>query len=139
VPYFILTPDSACFLIGYTEDGGDIFLRNVGELPMDYTALYPRRQYRCENLTSKAIIQLFPTKPPGPMSAHPAHSQCPPERCCVPAEVTMERLLCHEPAHKQHINAFCHSSNHLPTSNLVQAPTLYTWVRTPPGTSVELS
>jgi hypothetical protein len=27
------------------EDGGDMFLRNVGLLSRDYTALYPRRQY----------------------------------------------------------------------------------------------
>jgi hypothetical protein len=26
-----------------SEDGGDMFLRNVGWLSMDYTALYPRR------------------------------------------------------------------------------------------------
>jgi hypothetical protein len=26
------------------EDGGDMFLRNVGRLSMDYQALYPRRQ-----------------------------------------------------------------------------------------------
>jgi hypothetical protein len=25
------------------EDGGDMFLRNVGSLSTDYTALYPRR------------------------------------------------------------------------------------------------
>jgi hypothetical protein len=27
------------------EDGGDIFLRNIGWLSADYTTLYPRRQY----------------------------------------------------------------------------------------------
>jgi hypothetical protein len=27
------------------EDGGDMFLRNVGRLSTDYTALYPRRKY----------------------------------------------------------------------------------------------
>jgi hypothetical protein len=26
-----------------TEDGGDMFLRNVGSLSTDFTALYPRR------------------------------------------------------------------------------------------------
>jgi hypothetical protein len=33
------------FLLGLffdPEDGGDIFLRNVGEISTDYTALYPR-------------------------------------------------------------------------------------------------
>jgi hypothetical protein len=36
----------AGFLIGLfydLENGGDIFLRNVGLLSTDYTALYPRR------------------------------------------------------------------------------------------------
>jgi hypothetical protein len=37
-------------------DGDDMFLRNVGLHPTDYTALYPRRQishnHRCENLKS---------------------------------------------------------------------------------------
>jgi hypothetical protein len=27
------------------EDGGDMFLRNLGSLATDYTALYHRRQY----------------------------------------------------------------------------------------------
>jgi hypothetical protein len=27
------------------EDGGDMFLRNVGSLSTDYRALYPRKQY----------------------------------------------------------------------------------------------
>jgi hypothetical protein len=27
------------------EDGGEMFLRNVGRLSTDYTALYPRRYY----------------------------------------------------------------------------------------------
>jgi hypothetical protein len=43
---------STCFHAGFllglffdSEDGGDIFLRNVGWLSADYTALYPRRQY----------------------------------------------------------------------------------------------
>jgi hypothetical protein len=31
-------------LFFYPEDGGDMFLRNVGWLSTDYTALYPRRQ-----------------------------------------------------------------------------------------------
>jgi hypothetical protein len=30
-------------LFFYPEDGGDMFLRNVGWLSTDYTALYPRR------------------------------------------------------------------------------------------------
>jgi hypothetical protein len=29
----------------YPEDGGDMFLRNVGGLSTDYMALYPRREY----------------------------------------------------------------------------------------------
>jgi hypothetical protein len=36
----------AGFLLGlffYTENGGDMFLRNIGWLSTDYTALYPRR------------------------------------------------------------------------------------------------
>jgi hypothetical protein len=36
------------FLLGSfygPEDGGDIFLRNIGLLSMDYTALYPRCQH----------------------------------------------------------------------------------------------
>jgi hypothetical protein len=36
----------AGFLLGllfYPEDGGDMFLRNVGRLSANYTALYPRR------------------------------------------------------------------------------------------------
>jgi hypothetical protein len=39
----------AGFLLGLffrPEDGGDIFLRNVGLILTDYTALYPRR-YNC--------------------------------------------------------------------------------------------
>jgi hypothetical protein len=35
------------FLLGIffdPEDGGDMFLRNVGWLSADYTTLYPRRQ-----------------------------------------------------------------------------------------------
>jgi hypothetical protein len=37
----------AGFLLGLfdPEDGGDMFLRNVGRLSTDYTALSPRRQY----------------------------------------------------------------------------------------------
>jgi hypothetical protein len=31
------------FLFG-TEDGGDMFLQNVGWLSTEYTALYPKRQ-----------------------------------------------------------------------------------------------
>jgi hypothetical protein len=37
----------AGFLLGLffdPKDGGNMFLRNVGRLSMDYTALYPRRQ-----------------------------------------------------------------------------------------------
>jgi hypothetical protein len=37
----------ACLLLGLSfdpEDGGDIFLQNVGGFSTDYTALYPRRQ-----------------------------------------------------------------------------------------------
>jgi hypothetical protein len=40
-------PISLVMLFGlffYTEDGGDIFLRNVSRISRDYTALYPRRQ-----------------------------------------------------------------------------------------------
>jgi hypothetical protein len=46
---------AACFMLVYClayssnpEDGGDIFLRNVGLLSMDFTALYPRRQNSAE-------------------------------------------------------------------------------------------
>jgi hypothetical protein len=36
-----------------TEDGGNIFLRNVGRLSTDYTALYSRRHnHRCEKRKS---------------------------------------------------------------------------------------
>jgi hypothetical protein len=38
----------AGFLLGFffdPEDGENMFLRNVGGLSTDYTALYPRRQY----------------------------------------------------------------------------------------------
>jgi hypothetical protein len=37
----------AGFLLGLffdPEDGGDMFLLNIGSLSIDYTALYPRRQ-----------------------------------------------------------------------------------------------
>jgi hypothetical protein len=41
---------ATCFHTGFLldllfdrEDGGDMFLRNVGLIPTDYTALYPRR------------------------------------------------------------------------------------------------
>jgi hypothetical protein len=47
------------------EDGRDVFLRNVGRLSTNYTALYPRRQYfstveyssrcRCLTLYSKTV------------------------------------------------------------------------------------
>jgi hypothetical protein len=36
------------FLLGllfYPDDGGDMFLRNVGRLSADYRTLYPRRQF----------------------------------------------------------------------------------------------
>jgi hypothetical protein len=34
---------AAGFLLGFDpEDGGKMFLRNVGWLSMDYTAIYPR-------------------------------------------------------------------------------------------------
>jgi hypothetical protein len=42
-----LTPDFtlvSCLTYYDPEDGGDMFLRNVGRLSTDYTALYPRRQ-----------------------------------------------------------------------------------------------
>jgi hypothetical protein len=42
-----------CFLLGLyfdPEDGGDMFLRNVGSLSTDYTALYPRRYCSSEQL-----------------------------------------------------------------------------------------
>jgi hypothetical protein len=44
-------PLASCW---FPEDGVDMFLRNVGWLSTDYTALYPRRQVweaRCANLT----------------------------------------------------------------------------------------
>jgi hypothetical protein len=53
---------SACYQIHYsfflglffdTEDGGDLFLRNVGWLSTDYTALFPRR----ENSSRTTVIQ----------------------------------------------------------------------------------
>jgi hypothetical protein len=114
-------------LTGHTEDGGDKFLLNVGGLPINYTALYSRRQYRCEHVKSKEIIQLLPTKSYRPMSGHPprensrgctvgsptrtvhlvTHYRI--ENCYVPTEVNTERLLCYEPAHKEYINAFCHT------------------------------
>jgi hypothetical protein len=55
--------DITCFHAGFllglffdTEDGGDMFLRNVGWLPADYMVLYPEdstlHNHRCENLKS---------------------------------------------------------------------------------------
>jgi hypothetical protein len=44
------------FLLGLffdPQDGGYIFLRNVGELSTDYTALYPRRQNSSEEFLFK--------------------------------------------------------------------------------------
>jgi hypothetical protein len=41
----------AAFLLGlflHPEDGGDMFLQNVGWLSTDYTALYSKRQYSSE-------------------------------------------------------------------------------------------
>jgi hypothetical protein len=41
-----LLPASACFLLDLffdPEDGGEMFLQNIGWLSMDYTALYPKR------------------------------------------------------------------------------------------------
>jgi hypothetical protein len=32
-------------MASHLEDGGDMFLRNVGNFSTDYTALYPRRYY----------------------------------------------------------------------------------------------
>jgi hypothetical protein len=41
------------------EDGGDMFLRNVGWHPTDYTVLYPRRWYSSVKfLTSGVAIRL---------------------------------------------------------------------------------
>jgi hypothetical protein len=46
--------DASCLLdlLLNSENGDDIFLRNVSRLSADYTALYPRTLYshRCENL-----------------------------------------------------------------------------------------
>jgi hypothetical protein len=48
-----------------TKDGGDMFLRNVGWLSVDYTALYPRRQNssysahcKTRSMTSMAVLGL---------------------------------------------------------------------------------
>jgi hypothetical protein len=56
---------AACwFLAGLfsdPENGGDMFLRNVGWLSTDYTALYPRRflhNHRRENLKSYIVKEL---------------------------------------------------------------------------------
>jgi hypothetical protein len=46
--YLLATCFQAGFLLALffgPEGGGDMFLRNVGWLSMDYTALYPRGQY----------------------------------------------------------------------------------------------
>jgi hypothetical protein len=46
---FTESQQTACFHAGIlvgsfdTEDGGNMFLKNIGSLSMDYTALYPRR------------------------------------------------------------------------------------------------
>jgi hypothetical protein len=45
-PALLSTCFRASFLLGLffkPEDGGDMFLQNVGWHSMDYTALYPRR------------------------------------------------------------------------------------------------
>jgi hypothetical protein len=46
IPAELVTCFHAGFLLGLfdTEDGGDTFLRNIGWLSTDYTALYPRKQ-----------------------------------------------------------------------------------------------
>jgi hypothetical protein len=52
-PYSTLKVNSACYLLHADflpdfffdlEDGGDVFLWNVGWLPTDYAALYPSKQ-----------------------------------------------------------------------------------------------
>jgi hypothetical protein len=40
----LLNPDILLGLFFHLEDGGDMFLRKLGELSTDYKALYPRRQ-----------------------------------------------------------------------------------------------
>jgi hypothetical protein len=40
----LLHPDFLLGLLSDSEDGGYMFLRNVGWLKPDYTTLYPRRQ-----------------------------------------------------------------------------------------------
>jgi hypothetical protein len=54
----------AGFLLGFVfdhEDGSDIFLRNVGWLSTDYTALYPRRQN-----SSEVSVELVQARGPYP-------------------------------------------------------------------------
>jgi uncharacterized membrane protein len=47
---------ATCFHVGFFL--GVMFLRNVGWLSTDYAALYPRRQYRCENLKLNVNFKL---------------------------------------------------------------------------------
>jgi hypothetical protein len=53
----------AGFLLGISfdnENGGDIFLRNVGRLPADYTALYPRRWNSSQTgIVHTALISVY--------------------------------------------------------------------------------
>jgi hypothetical protein len=50
--YYLLHAGFLSGLLFDPEDGGDIFLRNVGWLSTDYMALYPRRQnFKCKMLS----------------------------------------------------------------------------------------